>query len=137
MILIYVDDHLITRNNFTLIKDSKVHLQQKFKIKDLGELKYFLGIKFVRSKKGILMTLRKYTLELSSKWGLASAKPAMTPLEQHMKFTSVEFEKHLRKGEREDPQLVDLSKVGRKVALLGTDYARNFLCSTNLELIYA
>ncbi|KAF3677194.1 hypothetical protein FXO37_04949 [Capsicum annuum] len=65
---------------------------------------------------------RKYTLELIPEWGLAGAKPAITPLEQHMKFTAVEFDKHLRKEESENPQLVD---KGAK-SLSGSSYY--FLC---------
>lgn len=44
---------LITGDSLTMIKETKGHLQQAFKMKDLGELKYFLGIEFDRSKKGI------------------------------------------------------------------------------------
>ena len=100
--LIYVDDLLITGNDLQLIKESQNILQQNFKIKDLGELRYFLGIKFLRSNKGILMTQRKYILELILEWGLAGAKPAITPLEQRMKFTISYYDKHLRKQDDND-----------------------------------
>lgn len=48
-----------------LIEEAKRALQLSFKMKDLGELKYFLGIEFARSSQGILMHQRKYTMELS------------------------------------------------------------------------
>lgn len=44
IILVYVDDLLITGNDAGLIEETKHTLHSHFKIKDLGELKYFLGI---------------------------------------------------------------------------------------------
>jgi len=46
------------------IDSLKRHLQKQFQTKDLGSLKYFLGIKMVRSKKGILLSQGKYVLDL-------------------------------------------------------------------------
>ncbi|XP_075074835.1 uncharacterized protein LOC142162386 [Nicotiana tabacum] len=72
---------------------AKAALYQQFKLKDLGELRYFLGIEVLRSKHGILLNQRKYTLELISKLGLSGAKPALTPLEVNQKLTTVEYDK--------------------------------------------
>ncbi|XP_070011026.1 uncharacterized mitochondrial protein AtMg00810-like [Nicotiana sylvestris] len=69
---------------------------------DLGELKYFLGIEFLRSQKGILMCQRKYALELVSELGLAEGKPAYTPLEFNQKLTSVEFDQVVKDSDSED-----------------------------------
>ncbi|XP_055831031.1 secreted RxLR effector protein 161-like [Solanum dulcamara] len=55
---------LITGSSLKLIEDTKQALQRAFKMKDLGELKYFLGIEFSRTTEGILMHQMKYTLEL-------------------------------------------------------------------------
>nr|XP_016464593.1 PREDICTED: uncharacterized mitochondrial protein AtMg00810-like [Nicotiana tabacum] len=64
-------------------------------MKDLGELKFFLGIEFSRSQEGIVMCQRKYALELVSELGLAGAKPAATPLVFNYKITSIEFDKQI------------------------------------------
>ncbi|XP_015167591.1 uncharacterized mitochondrial protein AtMg00810-like [Solanum tuberosum] len=61
-------------------------------MKDLGELRYFLGIEFARSKYGILMNQIKYALELISECGLASSKPTNTPLDKNQKLTSLEYD---------------------------------------------
>ena len=63
-ILIYVDDILLTGNDLTEIQRVKDFLLQQFRIKDLGDLKYFLGIEFSRFKAGIYMSQRKYTLDI-------------------------------------------------------------------------
>ncbi|XP_070034427.1 uncharacterized mitochondrial protein AtMg00810-like [Nicotiana tomentosiformis] len=59
IILVYVDDLLIKRTSTSLINQAKDILHQKFKVKDLGELKYFLGIEVLRSKSRILLNQNK------------------------------------------------------------------------------
>ena len=54
-------------------------LDTKFKIKDLGSLKYFLGLEIARSKYGILMNQSKYALEILDDNGLLGSKPTPTP----------------------------------------------------------
>jgi hypothetical protein len=46
-IVIYADDLIITRDSDANILDLKKLLKQKFEMKDLGELRYFLGIKVI------------------------------------------------------------------------------------------
>uniref|UniRef100_A0A3Q7HQ83 Reverse transcriptase Ty1/copia-type domain-containing protein n=1 Tax=Solanum lycopersicum TaxID=4081 RepID=A0A3Q7HQ83_SOLLC len=82
----YVDDLLITGSDPSLIQDTKQVLHNHFKIKDLGELRYFLGIEFCRSASGIVMSQRKYALELISEAGLAGAQPVSTPLECNLNY---------------------------------------------------
>ncbi|KAA0062809.1 Cysteine-rich RLK (RECEPTOR-like protein kinase) 8 [Cucumis melo var. makuwa] len=52
--------------------------KDQFHMKDLGQLKYFLGIKVMRSKKGIYLSQRKYVLDLLSEIGKLGAKPSGT-----------------------------------------------------------
>ena len=46
--LVYVDDLLVTGSSTDLILQTRNDLKLKFKMKDLGELKFFLGIEFAR-----------------------------------------------------------------------------------------
>nr|XP_016501453.1 PREDICTED: uncharacterized mitochondrial protein AtMg00810-like [Nicotiana tabacum] len=78
---VYVDDLVITGSNPIMIEATKLMLQQHFKIKDLGEIKYFFGLEIARSKQGILASQRNFALDLISDLGLARSKPAGTPLE--------------------------------------------------------
>ncbi|GKB34825.1 ribonuclease H-like domain-containing protein [Tanacetum coccineum] len=82
-LLVYVDDIVITGNCKTSIELFKEFLKNKFMIKDLGLLKYFLGIKVLENKSGIYLTQRKYCLELIHEYGLLAAKPAATPLQEN------------------------------------------------------
>ena len=56
ILIVYVDDIIISRNNLEEIRNLEVHLDRNFRVKQLGLLKYLLGIEFARSSEGILMT---------------------------------------------------------------------------------
>ncbi|CAL2238958.1 unnamed protein product [Prunus armeniaca] len=87
-LLIYVDDILITGNNVAMINSLKQFLHTQFRIKDLGDLKYFLGIEVSRSKQGICISLRKYTLEILKDAGILGARPISFPMEQNIKLSN-------------------------------------------------
>ena len=82
-VLVYVDDLIIGGNNSELITKFKEHLHRSFHMKDLGELRYFLGIEVLRSKAGIYLSQRKYALDIVSECGLLGSKPVDTPMEQY------------------------------------------------------
>jgi Reverse transcriptase (RNA-dependent DNA polymerase) len=63
-VLVYVDDIIIAGNNLEEINRVKMQLKEKFDVKDLRLLKYFLGIKIVHSPKEIFISQRKYILDL-------------------------------------------------------------------------
>jgi len=87
VIVIYVDDLIITRDNDGDIFDLKKLLKQKFEMKDLGELGYFLGIKVIQSPKRIWLLQRQYALNKLSKYGMTGCKPISIPLEQNVKLS--------------------------------------------------
>ena len=70
MLIAYVDDIIVTRNNLTEIRNLKDSLAKEFKIKNLGDLRYFPSIEAARSKKGIFLSHRKYTLDLLKETGM-------------------------------------------------------------------
>ena len=79
-LIIYVDDMIITGNDEKEITDLKAKLFQEFEMKDLGILKYFLGIEVLRSKQGIFIHQEKYILDLLTETGMLDCKPAETPI---------------------------------------------------------
>ena len=62
-------------------------------MKDLGELKYFLGLEVARSTQGINLCLMKYILELLSDIGMLGSKLVKTPMEQNLRLSRYEGQK--------------------------------------------
>ncbi|XP_071902889.1 uncharacterized protein [Coffea arabica] len=81
VLLVYVDDMIVTGNNKEEIENFRSYLAKEFEIKDLGTLKYFLGIEVSRSKQGLFLSQRKYTLELLAETGMSACEPIDTPIE--------------------------------------------------------
>ncbi|CAA7022736.1 unnamed protein product [Microthlaspi erraticum] len=86
--LIYVDDMILTGNNEKALQDFKTYLSSCFKMKDLGHLKYFLGIEVARNTSGFYLSQRKYALDIIAETGLLAAKPAPFPLEENPTWLS-------------------------------------------------
>ena len=55
-------------------------------MKDLGSLKYFLGIEVSRSSEGIFLSQRKYALDLLQETGMSGCQPVDTPIEEGLKL---------------------------------------------------
>ncbi|KAK2972925.1 hypothetical protein RJ640_015640 [Escallonia rubra] len=120
LLVVYVDDIVITGDDCTGITSLKKFLQTKFHTKDLGQLKYFLGIEVTRSKKGIFLSQRKYVLDLLVETGKAGAKPCNTPMNPSVHLTKDD-------GDRLD----DPEKYRRLVGKL------NYLIVTRPDIAYA
>ncbi|CAM8910995.1 unnamed protein product [Rhodiola kirilowii] len=80
ILLVYVDDVIITGNSEELISEVKQFIHEKFRIKDLGQLKYFPGLEVARSTDGIFLHQQKYALELLEEHNLTDCKPAKMPM---------------------------------------------------------
>jgi len=106
-LLVYVDDIIITGSDKAGIKATKEFLKSVFEIKDLGEMKYFLGIELCRSKEGLFISQRKYTLDLLKDAGIQGDKTAKMPLEDGYKIP--------REGEVEDSKAFHDPKLYRKL----------------------
>lgn len=52
-LLIYVDDIIVARSDKNIIDELKNKMNYEFKIKDLGNLKYFLGVEVAKSRRGV------------------------------------------------------------------------------------
>ncbi|KAJ0444834.1 putative RNA-directed DNA polymerase [Helianthus annuus] len=85
-LIIYVDDMIITGNDKEEMENLKTNLFTEFEMKDLGRLKYFLGIEVLRSKHGIFICQKKYILDLLAEIGMIDCKPADTPIMTNQKL---------------------------------------------------
>ena len=60
ILCLYVDDLLITGVNEVRVRKVKSKLMQEFEMSDLGNLSYFLGMKFKDMSEGVFLHKRKY-----------------------------------------------------------------------------
>ncbi|RVW37733.1 hypothetical protein CK203_094962 [Vitis vinifera] len=71
ILIVYVNDITLTSNNIMEMDRLKKSLASKCKTKDLGSLRYFLGMGVACSKKGIVVSQRKYILDLLREIGMS------------------------------------------------------------------
>ena len=87
LLLLYVDDIIITGDDLSGIQELKVFLSRQFEMKDLGHLRYFLGLEITHSTDGLYITQVKYASELLSQAGLTDSKTVDTPVEFNAHLT--------------------------------------------------
>uniref|UniRef100_A0A2N9IMY5 Reverse transcriptase Ty1/copia-type domain-containing protein n=1 Tax=Fagus sylvatica TaxID=28930 RepID=A0A2N9IMY5_FAGSY len=92
LLLLYVDDMIITGSDTIGIHDIKTHLGTCFEMKDLGPLHYFLGIGVNYSSSGYTLSQVKHASDLISRAGLTDNKAVDTPLELNVKLRSTDGE---------------------------------------------
>ena len=74
LLLLYVDDMIITGDDYSRISDFKQFLHQQFEMKDLGHLGYFLGLEVSSDSTGYYLSQAKYASDLLSRAGLTDTK---------------------------------------------------------------
>ncbi|XP_058759023.1 uncharacterized mitochondrial protein AtMg00810-like [Vicia villosa] len=120
LLLIYVDDMIITDSDLASTQLLKQQLQASFHMKDLGYLHYFLGLEVHSNSKGIFLNQHKYTEDLVSLAGLQSVVPVDTPLEVNVKY-------HRYEGDLLPDPLLYLQLVG----------SLNYLTITRMDISFA
>nr|CAN64167.1 hypothetical protein VITISV_015919 [Vitis vinifera] len=85
-LVVYVDDIVITGSDQDGIQKLKQHLFTHFQTKDLGKLKYFLGIEIAQSNSGVVLSQRKYALDILEETGMLDCKPVDTPMDPNVKL---------------------------------------------------
>ena len=81
IIILYVDDLILTSSSNALISDIKFQLNQKFQMTDLGILHYFLGMQIWQTPKGIFLSQTKYAQDLLDKFQMNDANHVSIPCE--------------------------------------------------------
>ncbi|KAI3755837.1 hypothetical protein L1987_55646 [Smallanthus sonchifolius] len=87
LLSLYVDDMIITSDDYDGIESLKRDLAHRFAMKDLGLLRYFLGIEVAQSKKGYLLSHTKYISDLFHRARLFDNRIADTPLETNARYS--------------------------------------------------
>ncbi|KAH9793982.1 hypothetical protein KPL71_004732 [Citrus sinensis] len=80
LVLVYVDDIILTGSNPQLIQQVIQHMHHTFALKDLGDLNYFLGIEVVKSATGLYLSQAKYIADILAKHDMVYSSPVSTPM---------------------------------------------------------
>ncbi|KAL9996697.1 putative RNA-directed DNA polymerase [Helianthus debilis subsp. tardiflorus] len=109
---------IVTGNDEEEIKRLKVNLFPEFEMKDLGRLKYFLGIEVLRSNQGIFICQKKYILDLLAEIGTIDCKPSDNPMIMNQKLFMEERAQLTDKGryQRIVGKLIYLSHIPPDIA---------------------
>jgi hypothetical protein len=90
ILIMFVDDLLITGNNDAHIAQVKKELHAGFKMTDLGLLHYYLGVEVFQRPHHIFISQSKYAAEILQRFGMQDCKPSLTPMEQNLKLSKFE-----------------------------------------------
>ena len=80
LVLVYVDDIIVTGFNYQLVQQVILNMQKTFALKDLGDLNYFLGIEVSKTTNGFYLSQEKYIVDLLTKHNMANCSPVRTPM---------------------------------------------------------
>ena len=99
-ILVYVDDILVAAKSITDIQHVKDKLADAFKVRDLGDAKYFLGMSLVRNRQArtLKMTQERLATELVSRYGMKEGKIKTTPMSPSIRLVQATKDNMLDKG---------------------------------------
>ena len=73
-------------------------LTEEFEIKDLGPLRYFLGMEIAKNRSSIYVSQRKYVLDLLKETSLLGCKPVDTPADPNIKLSDQKTSSAVDKG---------------------------------------
>ena len=91
-VLIYVDDIIITSSSSVAIAQLLLSLQVDFAVKDLGSLKYFLGVEVIPTTNGVLLSQQRYIKDILTRTKMLEAKPVTTPMASSISLSAYEGE---------------------------------------------
>nr|GEW90918.1 ribonuclease H-like domain-containing protein [Tanacetum cinerariifolium] len=116
-------DIIIIGINLNEINKFKQFLKTKFMIKDLGKLKYYLGIEVLETPTDVCFSQRKHCLELIDEFGLLASKPSYIPMQPNISLSS--------KPKDDDPLLDNITDyqklIGKCVNVIRTSTSVNVL----------
>ena len=125
-----MDDIVIIDNDVAKITQLKKHLSCHFQTKDLGSLKYFLGIGVAQSKEGIVISQRKYALDILEESGMTNCRPIDSHMDPNQKLMADQGEPY------SDPERYR-RLVGKLIFLTITRPDISFAVSVNSKFMQA
>lgn len=92
ILLLYLDDIIITSSAPTLIYSFIDRLSHEFAMKDLGDLHYFLGVQVVRTPSSLFLSQHKYVLDLIKRFRMHTCKHVRTSVASKTSLTLLDGE---------------------------------------------
>ena len=86
IVLVYVDDLIITGDLSEEIQRSRENFSVRFQMKELEELKHFLGLEVERTKEGLFLGQQKYAKDLLQRYRMLDCKPISTPMDPNVRL---------------------------------------------------
>ncbi|KAD6452986.1 hypothetical protein E3N88_07691 [Mikania micrantha] len=120
IIVIYVDDLLVTGSSQQQISQFKRQMEQTFEMSDLGLLTYYLGLEVSQGNSGIKITQQSYAKKILRMTGLEDCNSTKIPMEPGLKL-----------GKNDEEEEVDATDYRRTVGCL------RYLTHTRPDLMYA
>lgn len=141
ILIVYVDDTILTGDHFEEIERVKATLGKKFEVKDLDKPKYFLGMEVDRSRRGIYISKRKYILDLLTETDMLGCgavetlievkKPKKKPKDKNGKEKDSEEEENSNEEYDKEKEATDKERYKKLVEKL------IYLSHTRLDIAFA
>lgn len=88
MVLLYVDDFVVGYKSQEDIERLVKYLEPKFKLRNVGAPRYFLGIEIARSQSRLVLSHRKYVLDQLEQYGMLGSRTSPTLMKINIQFRS-------------------------------------------------
>lgn len=85
--LVYVDGIILKGNNTKFLEKFVMQLSNRFSLKDLGPLHYFLGVEVINTQNGLFLSQHRYILDLLEQYNMTGAKDVVTPMRNSTTFS--------------------------------------------------
>jgi hypothetical protein len=79
IVSLYVDDLLYMGSSSKMKDEFKIAMMNKFEMKDLGLMQYFLGMEVYQNEDEIFIFQTKYAKDMLKKFDMVDSKPTLTP----------------------------------------------------------
>jgi hypothetical protein len=89
ILVLYVDDLILTGSDSKLLNHVKTSLKKKFEMIDLGFLHYFLGLQVLQTNEGIFLSQSKYACDLLPRFHMEYCKPTRSPFQSRVKLFAI------------------------------------------------
>ena len=128
MLLIYVDDIIVTGNDNNIISDLISTMSSDFSLKDLGSLHYFLGLEVKYLPNGLFVSQTKYTRDLLEHTKMMECTHINTPVDLKSIITLFDEQPIRKIFNLQSQKIMQRSLVlERKFTTQGADEVTNYV----------